>query len=260
MKVCNCRRDGFYSVLNLYFQKIKCQTICCEVGVLKGENAKKIYSTINPKQMYLIDSWKVFKKKELDDSFFYKFLRGGEIDQEKVKKYYGGDLTEQSTFDNLYKSVVADFSHVENIEIVRNNSLAALKDLRERIPDFYLDYCYVDANHEYDAVLNEMLFFNQVLSPTGIFQLNDCCHSEGGVKQNLGVLEATIKFCKLADFRPVAITNTDWSDIILVSKKNKYGPFLDKLFELSNISYVEIPDSLLGAARNIGPNKRLSFV
>ena len=62
MKVCNCRRDGFYSVLNLYFQKIKYQTICSEVAVLKGENAKKIYCTINPKQMYLIDSWKVFKK------------------------------------------------------------------------------------------------------------------------------------------------------------------------------------------------------
>ena len=114
MKVCDCRRDVFYSVLNLYFQKIKCKTICCEVGVLKGENAKKIYSSINPKEMYLIDSWKAFKKNDADVSFFYKFLRGDKTDQEKLEKYYGGDLFEQSTFDKLYKSVVADFSFAKN--------------------------------------------------------------------------------------------------------------------------------------------------
>ena len=100
------------------------------------------------------------------------------------------------------------------------------------MPNFYFNYCYIDANHEYAAVLNEMLFFNQVLSSMGVFHQNDCCHSEESVKQNLGVLKATIKFCKLADFRPVAITNTYWSDNILVSKENNYGPFLDKLFEL----------------------------
>ena len=235
----------------------------CEVGVLKGDNATRIYEELKPKSFFLIDKWEpinFYEDGENKDSYFHEFLKGDAKYQDKVKKYFGGELTDKITFDRLYEKVEKEFREKKGSRILREDSITALKNLRREIPDFTLDYCYIDANHDYEYALNDLLYHKDVISTTGIFQLNDCCHSSDGVKQDLGVLEATIKFCKIANFVPVAITNTNWSDVILTSCDSPVLAYLNHIFETSNISFVEIPDSLLGSARNKGINNQLSFL
>ena len=91
--------------------------------------------------------------------------------------------------------------------------------------------------------------YENLLSENGVFQLNDCCFSEAGMKQNLGVLEAVTRFIKMRNFVPIAITNSDWSDLILAKQGNKIIEIIDQNIELLPEKYVEVPDQLLGALR-----------
>lgn len=92
--------------------------------------------------------------------------------------------------------------------------------------------------------------------------LNDCCHSVMGTKQNLGVLEALGSFMKRTDFIPVAVTNTDWSDVILVRRNSRLVQLFDVALTNSDVLYVEIPHQLITAARVVYGAQRhnISFV
>lgn len=94
----------------------------------------------------------------------------------------------------------------------------------------------------------------------GCIILNDCCHSEGGRLQNLGVLEAVANFLKRSDFRPIAITNTDWSDIIIAQKGFNIEMILDNLIAHSNMPWIDIPDPLLAAARIVVRHERVNAI
>ena len=260
MKVCFTQRNSLLQIAKFYFSQIKINPIACEVGVLKGDNAEKILEYLVPKKLFLIDQWKT--NDNVSDRYIYhqKFL-SGQLDQnhiDKVNNYYGGDITDQTTYDNLHNFVNARFSKRNEVQIIRKSSIEGFNEL-QKIKNLSLDYCYIDASHEYQHVLDDLLFYSDILSSHGLLQINDCCHSDSGIKQNFGVLEAAINFCKVKKFSPLLITNTDWSDVIFCSDKNKYRLLIGKIVEHSNIEYVEIPNSLIGAAKVIGKRKNLSF-
>ncbi|NCX94652.1 MAG: class I SAM-dependent methyltransferase, partial [Gammaproteobacteria bacterium] len=81
----------------------------------------------------------------------------------------------------------------------------------------------------------------------GVIQMNDCCHSKDGLKQNLGVLEATVKFLKMSEFVPVLTTNTDYTDVLLARRNSKLINVIDTIVNVNDINYVEVPSQLLGA-------------
>ncbi|MND91494.1 hypothetical protein D3C80_836190 [compost metagenome] len=93
------------------------------------------------------------------------------------------------------------------------------------------------------------MYYQDLLADDGFMLLNDCCHSLQGTKQNLGVLEALSSFLKRSDFVPVAVTNTDWSDVILVRKNSVMLQLVDIAITNSDIPFVEIPHQLMSAAR-----------
>lgn len=105
-----------------------------------------------------------------------------------------------------------------------------------------------------------MLYANLVV-PDGIIQVNDCCHSPEGIRQNLGVREAVTKFCKMTEYTPLMITNTDWSDVVLARKDSRITRVMDAAVDSVGASYVEIPPSMIGAARvRNGARPNLSFL
>jgi hypothetical protein len=64
----------------------------------------------------------------------------------------------------------------------------------------------------------------------------------------------------MTDFIPVAITNTDWSDILLVKKGGPLQGAISNSIISSDVDYVEIPPQLLGNLRVInGARPNLSF-
>ena len=118
MKVCICGRDVFYKLLAVYFKKVIKNLIACEIGVLRGDNAQKIYQEMNPSLFFLIDKWAPHEADERENIYFKEFLSGDAEYNRKVDNYFGGDIKEQMTFDNLYKGVKEKFDKKDNIVTV----------------------------------------------------------------------------------------------------------------------------------------------
>jgi hypothetical protein len=257
MKVLNSNRVLIYQILDACFKACKVKPTIAEVGVLKGENAEVIDKIFSPESLYLIDAW---SPEGFSDYNKNNAHRHWVADINEYAYYFGGSLSDQSTFDNLYQGVIERFETKDHVKIMRCSSFDAHRYLSDNITSaFHL--IYIDASHQYETVLDDLMFYKDFLSHDGVLQLNDCCHSELGIKQNLGVLEAVVKFTKMTDYVPVAITNTDWSDVILVRKDSQLIPLIDQIINQSDISYVEIPPQLLGAlkVRN-GVKQNLSFI
>lgn len=96
-----------------------------EVGVWKGDFSQELLSQ-NPGTLHLVDPWKTFK---LGNSRWYS------IDQEKM--------------DKIYLDVVARFKDEPRIEIHRVSSL----EVKFPTP---IDLVYVDGDHSYEAVKNDI--------------------------------------------------------------------------------------------------------
>ena len=258
MKVLIANRILIYQVLGELFKSMSIKPRLMELGVLDGTNAKTMADILMPQEFFLVDSWST---EAFSDYIKNNSHRSWVDDLNQYADYFGGPLSEQATFDRLYQKVVDKFSGQNNVKIIRSGSQKAVPVLRDELrgkPKF--DLIYVDASHQYETVLDDLIDYQEFLTPDGFFQLNDCCHSAEGMKQNLGVLEAAVKFCKVANFIPVLLTNTDWTDVLLVKRNSKTIDVIDLIIRNNEISFVEVPDQLLGALQiKQGKRRNISF-
>lgn len=259
MKICNVDRNIFYIILGAAFKAMKVLPDIAELGVLRGDNAMALYEKISPKHMFLIDSW----SKSITEKYSpFEQLPKWVSPVESFGDYFGGPMDQQSTFDMLHKHCVDKFATFTNVTIIRQETIAAIPEIRKLSGVEMLDFVYVDANHQYEYVLRDLLYYEELVKEDGVLMLNDCCHSPSGMRQNLGVLEAVTNFIKRTDFIPVAMTHTDWSDVILVRRNSNINRLIHELILDSNISYVEVPHQLISAAKVVAGARRvnISFV
>jgi hypothetical protein len=167
------------------------------------------------------------------------------------KRYYGGNPENQETFDALYQQTLDNFKGLDNIKVIRSDSLSAHKELKADIKSRQIDYMYIDGNHQYEYVFNDLMIYSEFCSENAIIQMNDCCFSEAGHKQNLGVLEACTKFTKATKWRPLAINQRNWSDLIMAKVDSPIYGCLNLLLNEIDAPYIEVPDCLLGASKVI---------
>lgn len=104
------------------------KAIVAEIGVRKGTYAKYIYELTKPKKLYLIDCW------------------------EKQKGDYEIDSSNNQNHDLYYKEVVNQFGQIKNVEIIKDFSENACK----KFPVNYFDWIYIDADHTYKAISNDL--------------------------------------------------------------------------------------------------------
>lgn len=257
MKVVNWMRNDFYKVLASAFSSLGTQPRLAELGVLRGENAMVMYQTMKPSHMTLVDSWQAFPA--LPDFGAYSpfdKLPNWVSAPDVFDDYFGGSVREQATFDNLHEICCERFKNISNIRLLRQTTDLAFETLKAEGQRF--DCVYVDANHQYEWVLRDLMLFQELVPPEGCIMLNDCAFSNDGMRQNLGVLEAVAHFIKRAPFRPVAMTVGAFADLILVRQGSRLGDLCDQIFVDSNVNWVEVPDQLLGAAKVVTGARRLN--
>lgn len=262
MKVCICERTTIYQLIHICFEQLNTKPYVAEVGVLRGENASKLLYELKPSFMWLIDKWEKMNSNNLHPFSDYPFyIQNIEV----YKEYFGGPLNEQETFDNLLNETKQKFIEFQNVKIIREDSIKSIDILKndlQKINKKYLDFVYIDANHQYDYVLRDLMYWHKILSDNGLIQLNDCCFSDAGAKQNLGVLYAVTEFTKRTDFFPVLLTNTDWSDIVLAKRNSIISQKINDIINMSNIPYVEVPHQLLPSMKIVNGSQRsnISFL
>lgn len=112
-------------------------SVCVEIGVWKGKFSRKLLSR-NPKMLHLVDPWKFFS--EYGDRVY------GRGDKEQ---------NNQLRMDKIYQSVQDKYGHLDNVTLHRGTS-------EEIAPSFttdYFDFVYIDANHDYEFVQQDLALF-----------------------------------------------------------------------------------------------------
>lgn len=133
-------RDGSatYRELRLPFREIKkafpegYAFRCAEVGVFKGINAKKFLDEMNIEHAWLVDCWGHFENEP-------QTIANHKID-------------ENPTFwDKTYEQVQEVFKNYPNVSLVK----AWSQEAAGLVPDD-LDFVYIDADHTYDATVQDI--------------------------------------------------------------------------------------------------------
>ena len=133
--------------LNIQEKKI----IGLEIGVLNGTYSEEIFKFFQTKfdfHLYLVDPWKTYN--EFDD-----------YNQKLLDKY----------FSNVKKK----FDKNKNVTILRKPSLEASNDFQNES----LNFVYIDGNHDYKYVLNDLETWFPKLKSHGVLFGDDYSRSYG---------------------------------------------------------------------------------
>ena len=126
--------------------QIKNQSIVAEIGVWKGDFSKKILENCNPKKLILVDPW-VYNER----------IRGC------APQVEGIEPLNQSFFDDAYNETKIKFIDNPNVNIIKSDS----KEASSKFENNYFDYIYIDAEHTYDAVKQDLHLWYPKLKKNG---------------------------------------------------------------------------------------------
>jgi len=136
------------------FEIVPKGSVCAEIGVWQGEFSEKILSNVAPADLHLIDPWRYVA----DDRY------------ERAR--YGGKAGGQAEMDAAYEHVVRRFARPIARGIVtlhrKTSERAALM-----FADAYFDWVYVDGNHLYEFVRQDLELFEPKVKPGGLIAGDD---------------------------------------------------------------------------------------
>jgi len=160
-----------------YFKNQK--LIGVEIGVQLGINSKSILKELNIKELYLIDSWA---------PEYYKSVK---------------------LSNNCYKYTLNTFKKDKRVNILRLDSIIA----SNLFDDNSLDFIYIDGNHQYNAVYQDIEYWYSKIKINGVISGHDIFNC-------LDVFHAVFDFCMLNNIK-MRIDISDWYFIKEKEKKKK---------------------------------------
>ena len=140
-----------------------------EIGVQQGEFSEILLQTWQGKKLYLVDCW-----------------------QHQNQGYFDVAHVNNNTHEQYYQSTIKRISpYKDRTEIYKKYS----SDAVNLFEDNSLDFVYIDANHKYESVLEDMNLWYPKVRQGGLLAGHDCIDdtSDWGV---FGVLSAVNSFCK----------------------------------------------------------------
>ena len=130
--------------------------IGCEIGTWEGEFAFHLNTQLKPEKLFLIDPWK--------------------FEPQYPRRWYGGGIAKnQNEMTSRYNNVTNNFKDCPNIEIHRGTINTFVDN--NIVGDQKIDWVYIDGNHSYEFVLNDLRSVYELMSPSGIISGDDL-HSD----------------------------------------------------------------------------------
>ena len=148
-----------------------------EIGVAEGNYSEKLLKTSNLSKLYLLDTWEVNTTDMNGDPY--------------------GDIR--------YKGVVKKMrEYGDRVEVIRGNSLIEFG----RFPDSYFDFIYLDANHEYEYIKQDLNNWYPKCKVGGVFSGHD--YFNGMTRRGMcGVKQAIDEFCNHKEITPLVTFGTE---------------------------------------------------
>jgi len=106
-----------------------------EIGVMNGQNALNLLKYLNIKKLYLVDSFLPY--------------------QDRPDKFYTAEELEQE-YEKLLKNIEP---YSDKVMIIRKSSAWA----REFLKDKQLDFVYIDADHHYESVKDDLKWWDLIV-------------------------------------------------------------------------------------------------
>jgi hypothetical protein len=154
-------------------------SVGAEIGVFKGAFSEKLLKATKAKKLYLIDPW-VSRTEDAYD-----------------KAWYGKTNSDQAMMDTICKGVRRRFAaeiEAGTVEILRMESSKAAA----MIPDESLDFVYIDGDHSYEGVRDDLANYLPKVRAGGLI----CGDDYGlGAWWGDGVLKALHEFLPTAPVR-----------------------------------------------------------
>jgi len=135
-----------------------------EVGVAEGDFSEYICKTINDGHLYSIDSW------------------GSELNEDPRGKLIGLNLAK-----SRYKEAKEKLSKY-NCSIIKDISMSAVLAITKES----LDYVYIDGNHTFDFIMQDLIEWGKRVRSNGIISGHDYYHFRWS-----GVVEAVEIYTKM---------------------------------------------------------------
>ncbi len=137
-----------------------------EVGVEKGKYAAELCRNIPNLKLFCIDLWKLYRG-------------GGKRQPTQIQQSYLANLKQAlSQYDVTY---------IEKLSLDASND----------IPENSLDFVYIDANHRFDFVMQDIIEWSERVRPGGIVSGHDYCSATPGV---MTAVDAYVKAHNIANF------------------------------------------------------------
>jgi hypothetical protein len=212
--------------------------VWAEVGVYKGDFSQFIVERCAPSKYYLIDNWRFDVRDHNpwdDDTENFSNFRG------RVHwEHYGDDANAHQ--EENYRDVKERFATVPAVEVIRAASTKGI----DALPDASLDVIYIDANHQYEYVLRDMMHAKTKLKSGGIMFMDDFYEGPGGTEQNEGVMGAVNTFVKRHDYVYLAASCGSFSNVALTDEPSSplVRQFLQNLKD-SEYQFVGVSDVLV---------------
>ena len=202
----------------------------------------------------LIDAWSSKSLTESYKPFNTNELQIGQIDLKEFGGYFGGNIDTQDTFDTVFKKVSKIFAGKKNVEIIRENTHEAVHKINS---DSKFDLIYIDACHQYEFVLRDLLLYSRYLDQNSLIILNDYVRNDESDKQNIGVQVATKEFLNRNEGKNLEIICVCKTDVVIGYINSKINKIIRNLISLSDYDSIELPSQLATHANLNGGN--LSF-
>lgn len=163
-RLMTARRDVRRELL----ERMPKHAVCAEIGVWRGEFSARILAVTAPRELHLIDPW----------AFLPEFSERG----------YGGAVAQgQSDMERMYEGVKRKLGSRPDVVVHRAFSKAAL----ESFPDAAFDWVYIDANHYYSYVREDLELSLRKVKPGGLIAGDDF---DWGEKDGFPVKRAVTDF------------------------------------------------------------------
>lgn len=155
-----------------------------EIGTDTGLYAREICEKVPGVKLFCIDPWLAYTEADV--------------------------VKDQDTADQLYQDTIKRLSPYD-CEILRKTSMEAVKDFQ----DNSLDFVFIDGNHEYSFVLEDIQEWTKKVKPGGIVYGHDYTPS---TEKKYGIIEAIQKYTKDNDL--------EWFVLHVPGRKDK-ASFVD---------------------------------